>query len=132
MVKLPKQFLIVDDDILSNFLSKKALEKSLGDVDVRAFIVPELALSYLETEFEPKQLQEKTILLLDINMPTLTGWEFIDKFNTLRESIKNKFNIYMLSSSIDPVDIERARLNPLVTNYLEKPLNKVILTKMFS
>lgn len=130
MTKSTKRFLIVDDDASTNFLSKMALRKSLGEVDVKDFVVPENALEYIATEFKNKQ-EEKTTLFLDINMPTLTGWEFLDKFKTFTEPIKNQFIIYILSSSIDPADIQRAKLNPLVTDFIEKPLNKAILIKLF-
>ena len=126
-----KRFLLVDDDPVNNYLNKMILKKSLGAMDVMDFIVPEKALEYIETEFAHYLSVEKITLFLDINMPTLTGWEFLDKFQTFTEAIKKQFNIYILSSSIDPADIQRATLNPLVIDFIEKPLNKEILTKMF-
>ncbi|REK05662.1 MAG: response regulator [Bacteroidetes bacterium] len=131
MAKSSKRFLIVDDDPQNNALNKIVLRKSFGEVEVKDFVVPEEALEYLETEFINKPLEEKVTLFLDINMPTLTGWEFLDKFNSLSEPVKKQFNIYMLSSSVDPADIQRANLNPLVIDFIEKPLNKAILTKIF-
>ncbi len=131
MTKSVKRFLIVDDDSATNFLSKMALRKLLGEIDVKDFVMPETALDYIATHFEHLH-DEKTTLFLDINMPTLTGWEFLDKFQTFKEPIKNQFNIYILSSSIDPADIERAKHNPLVTDFIEKPLNKAVLTKLFN
>jgi len=131
MTMLAKRFLIVDDDPINNILSRKVLENSLGQVEVKEFVIPERALEYIESEFEGSQTKERTTLLLDINMPTLTGWEFLETFETFSDPIKNKFNIYILSSSIDPADIQRAKQNPLVIDFIEKPLNKVTLTKMF-
>jgi CheY-like chemotaxis protein len=132
MTKSIKRFLLVDDDPLNNYLSKVVLEMSLGVVEIKDFVNPELALNYIENEFEYKPLEEKTILFLDINMPTLSGWEFLDKFNKLEEAIKNQFSIYMLSSSIDPFDIERVKLNPYLIDFIEKPLDKTIIAEMFS
>src|SRR5690606_23454863 len=100
MTNHTKHFIIVDDDQFSNFLSKMVLAKLLGDAEVKDFVNPELALEYIKTDFDPKQREEKTILLIDINMPTLTGWEFLDEFKTFAEPLKNQFNIFMLSSSI--------------------------------
>jgi hypothetical protein len=48
---------------------------------------------------------------------------------TFKDRVKNQFNIYMLSSSVDPNDIQRAKLNPLVIDIIEKPLNKLHLKK---
>lgn len=131
MINETKHFLIVDDDPSNNILTKIALRKFFNEVEVKDFLMPEKALKYIESEFENQAPEEKVILLLDINMPTLTGWEFLDKFNAFKESIKNKFNIYMLSSSVDPADIQRAQLNPLVNDFIEKPLNNAMIKKMF-
>lgn len=132
MDTVTKRFILVDDDQYNNLLSTMILQKNLGNVEVKDFVSPELALEFIETEFKNMQFTDKTTLFLDINMPTLTGWEFLDKFETLSESIKNHFNIYMLSSSIDPADIQRAQLNPLVIDFVEKPIDKGFLLKTFS
>lgn len=76
--------------------------------------------------------ESEITLFLDINMPTITGWEFLEKFQEFTDSVKNQFNIYMLSSSIDPSDIQRAKLNPLVIDFIEKPLSKAILADIFN
>lgn len=132
MTKLVKAFILVDDDPLSNLLLKKTIEKTFVGAEVKDFIAPELALAYIKTEFESNKLGEKTTLFLDINMPILTGWEFLEAFETLAAPIKNQFNIYILSSSIDPADIQRAKLNPYVIDFIEKPINKDFLVNMFS
>lgn len=131
MTDVAKRFILVDDDPLTNLLAKKILEKNLGEVEVRDFLVPELALKYIETAFENKEYEGKTTLFLDINMPSLTGWEFLDKFEKFAEAIKNQFNIYMLSSSVDPADIQRAKQNPLVRDFIEKPISKAFLSEKF-
>ena len=131
MKTLIKQFLIVDDDPQNNSLSRMAIRKVLGNVPVKDFEVPETGLEYIGKDFETGSSDEKTVLLLDINMPTMTGCEFLEEFDKLNENINMQFQIYMLSSSVDPSDIERATSNPLVTDFIEKPLNKEDLEKMF-
>ena len=131
MKTLIKQFLIVDDDPQNNSLSRMAIRKVLGNVPVKDFEVPETGLEYIGKDFETGSRDEKTVLLLDINMPTMTGWEFLEEFDKLSENIKMQFQIFMLSSSVDPSDIERATSNPLVTDFIEKPLNKEALERMF-
>lgn len=130
MTAAQRRFLIVDDDPQNNILSKMALRKSLGEVQVTDFIIPERGLEYIQSEFTIAK-SEKTILLLDLNMPTMSGWEFLEKFETLEDQIKNQFDIYILSSSVDPREIEKARENPLVINFIEKPLGKKMLLEMF-
>jgi CheY-like chemotaxis protein len=71
-------------------------------------------------------------LFLDINMPTMTGWEFLDEFKELPETIRKKFIIYVLSSSVDSKDLEKASENELVKNYIQKPLRKESLKTLLS
>ncbi|MFN3639464.1 MAG: two-component system response regulator [Flavobacterium sp.] len=128
-IKIMKRFIIVDDDKFSNLLSKILLNKLFKNVEVKDFLFPESALEYIETEFEKHE--EKITIFLDINMPTLTGWDFLKIFETLPDSLKNQFQIFVLSSSIDPIDIERAKADPLVIDFIEKPLSKAVLEKYF-
>jgi response regulator RpfG family c-di-GMP phosphodiesterase len=125
-----KQFLIVDDDPQNNSLSRLAIRKIMGNVQVTDFEIPETGLEYIEKEFQLTDPDEKTILLLDINMPTMTGWEFLEVFENFSDKIKEHFQIYILSSSVDPSDIERAKSNSLVADFIEKPLNKEALERM--
>jgi response regulator RpfG family c-di-GMP phosphodiesterase len=131
MEKRSKKILIVDDDPQNNSLSMMVLRKALGEVDIKDFIIPENALKYIESEFLEKQCDEAVTLFLDINMPTLTGWEFLEIFDTFNDSIKKQFNIFMLSSTIDPADIQRALDNPLVKDFIEKPLSRSVLERLF-
>jgi response regulator RpfG family c-di-GMP phosphodiesterase len=131
MEGLRRKFLLVDDDPLNNILSRLALENLAENIEVTDFDVPEKGLEYIQTEFEDSPDQEKTILFLDIDMPTMNGWEFLEEFEALKNPVKKQFDIYILSSSVDPRDIERANSNPLVMGFIEKPLNKTILVEMF-
>jgi CheY-like chemotaxis protein len=108
-----------------------ALKRSLGEVEVTDFIVPEKGLEYIQSELFHNPEGEKAVLFLDINMPTMTGWEFLEKFETLEDKIKNQFDIYIFSSSVDPRDLEKAKSNPLVRDFIEKPLKKATLIQMF-
>ncbi|MDQ3051229.1 MAG: response regulator [Bacteroidota bacterium] len=132
MSKALKRFLIVDDDPQNNLLSKLALKKSFGEVQINDFVIPEIGLEFIESEFTNIQPQEKITLFLDINMPTMTGWEFLEKFGQFKKSLKEQFSIYILSSSVDPTDINRAKANPHVIDFIEKPLSMATLLKMFA
>lgn len=132
MPNLLKKFLIVDDDSLSNLLCKMVLNKTLSDIQIKTFLIPEEALEYIDSLSFKNQNEEKTILFLDINMPSMTGWEFLEIFKNFEEKIKKQFTIYILSSSISLTDIESAKHNSLVTDFIEKPLTKEIVAKLFS
>lgn len=114
-------FIIVDDDPINNMLCKLIIEQRFCTVSVHSFTDPNDALAYIESTYSNAEAPA-TILFLDINMPTLTGWEFLDVFESFPVSIKSHFKIFMLSSSVDPKDKEHAALNKNVFAYIEKPI----------
>jgi len=132
MSSLKKRFLIVDDDPENNMLSKMVLKRILGEVEITDFVEPEAGLEYIESQFAKEAEGEKIVLFLDINMPTMSGWEFLDKFAAMVHTIIEQFCIYILSSSVDPRDIQRANENPLVAGIIEKPLDRKTLFEMFA
>ncbi|MFT6828560.1 MAG: CheY-like chemotaxis protein, partial [Roseivirga sp.] len=68
------------------------------------------------------------IILLDLNMPVMDGWQFLDQF--VQIPTKKKTTIYIVTSSIDPEDLNRAKSYEAVTNYLVKPINIDTLTEI--
>ncbi len=132
MTTAQKRFLIVDDDPHNNILTKIVLKKILGEVLVQDFVAPEKGLEYIRSESSRNPEGEKTVLLLDINMPNITGWEFLDIFETMDDRTKSQYDIYILSSSIDPRDIKKAKENPLVIDFIEKPLGVNMMLKLFA
>lgn len=63
------------------------------------------------------------IILLDLNMPIMNGWEFLKEFTQISPPSGLKTTLYVVSSSIDPYEIERAKAHFLVKDYLIKPVN---------
>jgi len=127
MTHTVRRFILVDDDPLNNFLTNIVLKKTLGEILVHDFTVPEDGLEFLKFEAEKNAANSKTILFLDINMPTLSGWEFLEAFERLDASLKERYTIYILSSSVNLSDIDFAKSNHLVSDFIEKPLNKAKL-----
>lgn len=116
------KYIIVDDDYLSIFICSMAIKNTLAGVTVKTFQVPEDALLFLQQEdfinFTP------AVLLLDINMPTLSGWEFLERYERLPDNIKNRISVYMLSSSVDQKDRDKASGHKYVKGFLSKPLGR--------
>jgi len=129
-MKIPQRFLLIDDDPFNNRLCTMALNKTFESPDVIAFTVPETAIEYIEDEYSKHPV--KTVLFLDINMPSLSGWDVLDKLKDSSNNVKDNFTIFILSSSIDPMDKQQAADNPMVTGYLEKPLTKERLQPIFN
>lgn len=131
MAQRTKQFLLVDDDPLNNYLTTMILKKSFEGILVNAFTDPEEALEFIKSGRYNTSSEGKTTLFLDINMPTLSGWEFLEAFQLFDASIKEHYNIYILSSSVNFSDINFAKEHPLVLDFIEKPIKKVNLLNMF-
>lgn len=126
------RYLIVDDDRANNMLCQVILKKSFEGAEVSAYTEPRAALEYIQNEYSASTGKGTTVLFLDINMPDLTGWEFLDIFKNFDEKIRKQFIIYMLSSSVDYKDKSMAKENPLVDGYIEKPLTRDKVNKLFS
>ncbi len=126
-----KIVLIVDDDALNNLLSKMAIKLVSKESQITDFVIPEAALEFIRSEKTHNADNAEVIVFLDINMPTMTGWEFLEAFDKMGEALKKQYTIYILSSSIDPSDIEKAKENIYVKDFIEKPINKQALHKIF-
>ena len=120
-MKSPSQFILIDDDPMNNLICKLTIEMTLGQTDVKAFVNPEHGLEYFQNEFS-KLKDTSALLLLDINMPIMSGWEFLEMFDNLSFDIKDRVRICILSSSIDDRDRERSYANKNVMEFLVKPL----------
>jgi CheY-like chemotaxis protein len=125
----PNNFLIIDDDPTNNLLCEAALKKAFVGSDVISFIKPEDGIKYIETIYPLNPVP--TILFLDINMPSLSGWDVLRKFKINLHKIAPDIAIYILSSSIDSADKQRAEENELVKGYIAKPLSRKNLITMF-
>ena len=71
-----------------------------------------------------------TVLLLDINMPSMTGWDFLNVFKDYSDDIHQQFITFILSSSVDDIDREKANSNPLVCRFISKPLKDEVIRQM--
>lgn len=116
------RFIILDDDLTCIELCKIAISNSFDSSDILTFSEAGKALYHLMTNFNKREQQNDTILFLDINMPSMNGWSFIDCFSLLDQKIKNKISIIVLSSSTNPNDKIRAAENIYVSEYIEKHL----------
>ena len=125
------RFLIIDDDPSNNFLCEIMLKKTITGMDIRSFLEPEIAVDYIKKEYSNGK-SVPTVLFLDINMPVMTGWDFLQALETFDDKIIQQFTIYIVSSSVDQSDKKRAIENPLVIDYIEKPVTAEKLRQILS
>jgi response regulator RpfG family c-di-GMP phosphodiesterase len=126
------KFIIIDDDPYNNIICRELIRMTIhAPCQVVDFLNPEEGLAYVSNEHHlPSDM--RTLLFLDINMPTMSGWEFLEQFDKLDEKIKRRYEIYILSSSINPRDREQARLCNHVKDYMIKPVPEDFLAALDS
>ena len=129
-MKTKCKFLVIDDNKTDQIITGLLLEKKLGITEVnQAYSGPE-ALAWLI--LNKNQLDEGLVILLDIKMPEMDGFEFLETFERMEDDIKQKTQIFMLSSSLDPFDIERAERHKYVKKLLGKPLPAHLLGELIT
>jgi CheY-like chemotaxis protein len=112
---------IVDDDEIYIFTTKKLLNKIDFSEDVAVFQNGKEAIDALKFTLRNKN-ELPDVILLDLNMPIMDGWQFLDEF--IRIKSEKQIKIYIVSSSVDPSDIERANTYNMVSNYIVKPISR--------
>jgi CheY-like chemotaxis protein len=115
--------MLVDDNEIDNIINEKIIEAEHFANRILVFQSGQEALDFLEAN-QQSQPELPEIIFLDINMPIMDGFQFLEKFQGFSEFVLEKCKIIMLSSSISPKDIDRAASSKYVKKYLNKPLNK--------
>jgi CheY-like chemotaxis protein len=124
--------LLVDDDEINNFISIKLIKKALVNTEIMACLHGKFAIDQLLEiqSADPDRLPD--YILLDINMPIMNGWEFLDEYKRLNIDPLGKCKIYIISSSVFSNDINKARSYPLVKDFVSKPLNVEKIRELFA
>lgn len=116
-----KTILLIDDDPIANLINTKVIEMSSHFKVVEA-INADYALEQLKQWAISTDDQFPEIIFLDVNMPVMNGWDFLKEFQKLPASIVEKCKVFILSSSIDPQDIQKSKLYACVQEFISKPL----------
>lgn len=112
---------LVDDDQIYQFTASKTLELTRSVQKIHSFAMAQEALQYLESHASAAD-QLPDYIFLDINMPVKDGWDFLEDFERICEKMAKPVTIYMVSSSIDPRDVDRAGKHPRIKEYVTKPI----------
>jgi CheY-like chemotaxis protein len=113
---MSKKILIVDDDEIFRLTASITLKRAFPDSEVLFAKHGEEALDVIDNTMP-------SLILLDLNMPIMDGWEFLEATNLIELA-----PIYIMSSSIDPRDKQKALNNPKVKGFIEKPLDESKIT----
>ncbi len=109
-----KNIILIDDDEINNFIVPKLIKTVYPDIEVKKFYDPFEALYKLtESEITPE-----TIVLLDLNMPLMDGWQFLEQLAEKKLTCK----VFILTTSENPFDLELSKKNELVKGFFTKPM----------
>ena len=119
MKKKVHRVLLVDDDDDANFFQERLIRKNYFAESIDKASDGAEALEYLKKRIK-ENLTLPEIIFLDLNMPKMDGWKFMDEYNKFSEEIKSKITIIVLTSSINPDDAAKAEKTPQVKGYKNK------------
>ena len=119
-----KTCLLIDDNYIDNFVTRKILE---GSNFAESIIVVRSANEAIESLRDG--LIKPDVIFLDVRMPLMSGFEFLDAYDKL-DIYKDHIKIFMLSSSLDPLDMRKSSDNKYVTHFIHKPLTHKALEEL--
>jgi CheY-like chemotaxis protein len=121
------QFIIIEDNLIDQFVTKKLLKKGL---DVNPLFIANNGKEGLEWLLK-HQNNQPLIIILDIQMPIMNGFQFLDEFAKLPENTKDRIEIFVLSSTLDSDEIKKVKDNKYVSDFWNKPFRLELLQKTF-
>lgn len=124
-----KSVAIIDDDKIFQLMIKKTIGQIETLEDIYTFSDGKEAIDYFGN-YSSDITMLPDVIFLDINMPNMNGWEFLEAYFLLEPNLAKKSTIYIVSSSIDPDDLLKAKASNEVSDYLVKPLKIEFLTQI--
>ena len=119
-----KRILLIDDDVNTNFYNRILFEQAKVSDDILEFQNAKEGLDYLKNE------NEVSLILLDINMPIMNGWQFLEAYDQLDEKQKEAIIVVMLTSSINIDDQEKASKYHSVKKFIRKPISPELINEI--
>jgi len=120
-----KTCLLIDDNYIDNFVTRRILESSNFADSV---VVSQSAMDAIDSLRSGNVKPD--VIFLDIRMPGMGGFEFLQEYDKIDMEGKNKVKIFMLSSSLDPTDMKKSGNNKYITQFIHKPLTQKALDEI--
>ena len=126
--------MLIDDNEIDNLINQKMIESASICDRIFVHTGAKSAIEFLKNmeklAVDSKEGLLPEIIFLDIDMPLMDGFQFLDEFEKLSESTREHSKIIMLTSSLNPLDMQKAKKNKLIVKYLNKPLSQENLKKL--
>jgi response regulator RpfG family c-di-GMP phosphodiesterase len=124
-----KTVLLVDDSYIDNLISKKIMESNYYAENIIVMESSKQAIDFISESILSKQ-NIPQVLFLDIRMPGMNGFDFLEEFSKIEGLKEHNLKIYILSSSLDPTDYKKIQGNKLISKFIGKPLTPHILEEI--
>lgn len=116
-------FIVIDDSELDCFVARKIIELTDKGIQVKTYLNGRDVIDQIRADFDTRDMP-LTIILLDLRMPLMNGFQFVDEFEKFPLDIKRKYRIHILSSSKNVSDIRRILTYDTVVGMIEKPFTR--------
>jgi len=131
MAQLNPMIFLIDDDPIHQQIARLMFDRQVISSRVVSFHDAKTALNHLrEHAGQPDNLPD--LILLDLNMPVMDGWEFLDEYEKISDTLSKAIRIHVLTSSVNDGDLSRAKQYGSVDGYLVKPLNRAVISSLLN
>lgn len=126
--------MLIDDSETDLFVNKSMIEIHNNKSTICSFSNPQKALHYLQEldERTPNPTDLPEFIFLDINMPIMDAFGFLNEFEMLSDNLKSNTKIILLTSSMNPRDLQKASAYKNVAEYIEKPISQEVIGRLFA
>ena len=128
MIAPSKYVVLIEDDQAMNYYHQRLFVKQNFADEVLSYHSAVEALDGIKN----MQLVARLYIFLDLNMPQMNGWQFIDELEKIKFDTNTQIKLFVLSSSVNPNDMMKAKQNSVVTDYLSKPLSIETITNIIT